>query len=67
MGGGLVALIAAGLSIYFLGHSDGKHAQREAILNAQLSAAERIRDATANAPTNSDALLDELRNGSRKL
>ncbi len=58
---GLVVWVAGWVGAYFLGHSDGAHRQREAILNAQIAAQERIADATAKAPTDRASLADELR------
>lgn len=69
----MIWLIFAGLLLggvataYFLGRGDGKRAVKTEILNRDIAAAERVAHAEANAPTNSDQLLDELRSGKRKL
>lgn len=59
--GALALVVGAGFSAYFLGRSDGKHAERSATVNRQLKAAEKIADATANAPVTRDDLLKRLR------
>lgn len=55
------------IAAYLLGRSDGKHVVRTEIVNKEIAAAERVRDAQAKAPTSSDAVLDSLSNGTRKL
>lgn len=63
----LGVLIVGGGAVWIAAYRFGKLSVEHAADKATIDAGERIADAVAKVPTNSDDLLDELSDGKRKL
>jgi hypothetical protein len=64
----LVALIAVAVGAIFIAGRRSAYANaKKAAAESEVEAAKRITDAQANAPSDRDALVERLRDGSRDL